>query len=115
MNHQKKKKISAFTGFGKSISSVNIQDLHIDINASSNVDKTKAICKVNIRLFNGEIVNEDFNLNQTLQDVINFVKKKSGSNNFALLDGFPPRPLNAYNKTIQELHLEVSLLTQRIS
>lgn len=33
-------------------------------------------CKVNVRLFNGEVVSEDFNLNQTLQDVINFVKKK---------------------------------------
>ena len=112
---KKKKKFQAFTGLGKSISSVNTQGLHIDKNASSNVDKTKPTCKVNIRLFNGEVVNEDFNLNQTLQDVINFVKKKSGSNNFALLDGFPPRPLTAYNKTIQELHLEGSLLTQRIN
>jgi UBX domain-containing protein 1 len=112
---KEEKKFQAFTGLGKSISSVNTQGLHIDKNASSNVDKTKPTCKVNIRLFNGEVVNEDFNLNQTLQDVINFVKKKSGSNNFALLDGFPPRPLTAYNKTIQELHLEGSLLTQRIN
>ena len=50
-----------------------------------------------------------------LQDVINFVQKKSGSNNFSLLDGFPPRPLTDYNKTIKELHLEGSLLTQRIN
>ena len=112
---KEEKKFKAFTGLGKSISSVNTQGLHIDKNASSNVDKTKPTCKVNIRLFNGEVVNEDFNLNQTLQDVINFVKKKSGSNNFALLDGFPPRPLTGYNKTIQELHLENSLLTQRIN
>ena len=112
---KEEKKFQAFTGLGKSISSVNTQGLHIDKNASSNVDKTKPTCKVNIRLFNGEVVNEDFNLNQTLQDVINFVKKKSGSNNFALLDGFPPRPLTAYNKTVQELHLEGSLLTQRIN
>ena len=112
---KEEKKFQAFTGLGKSISSVNTQGLHVDKNASSNVDRTKPTCKVNIRLFNGEVVNEDFNLNQTLQDVINFVKKKSGSNNFALLDGFPPRPLTAYNKTIQELHLEGSLLTQRIN
>ena len=61
------------------------------------------------------VVSEDFNLTQTLQDVINFVRKKSGSNSFSLLDGFPPRPITSYNKTIQELHLEGSLLTQKIN
>ena len=111
---KEEKKFQAFTGLGKSISSVNTQGLKIDKNATSNVDRSKPTCKVNIRLFNGEVASEDFNLNQTLRDVFNFVKKKSGSNNFSLLDGFPPRPLTDYNKTIQELHLEGSLLTQRI-
>ena len=112
---KEEKKFQAFTGLGKSISSVNTEGLHVNKNASSNVDRSKPTCKVNIRLFNGEVVSEDFNLSQTLQDVINFVKKKSGSNNFSLLDGFPPRPLTGYNKTIQELHLEGSLLTQKIN
>ena len=112
---KEEKKFQAFTGLGKSISSVNTQGLHVDKNATSNVDRSKPTCKVNIRLFNGEVVSEDFNLNQTFQDVINFVRKKSGSNNFALLDGFPPRPLTDYYKTIQELRLEGSLLTQRIN
>ena len=112
---KEEKKFQAFTGLGKSISSVNTQGLHINQSATSNVDRTRPTCKVNIRLFNGEVVSEDFNLTQTLQDVINFVRKKSGSNNFALLDGFPPRPLTDYYKTIQELNLAGSLLTQRIS
>ena len=112
---KEEKKFQAFTGLGKSISSVNTEGLHVNKNATSNVDRSKPTCKINIRLFNGEVVSEDFNLNQTLQDVINFVKKKSGSNNFSLLDGFPPRPLTAYNKTIQELDLEGSLLTQKIN
>ena len=112
---KEEKKFQAFTGLGKSISSVNTQGLKVDKNVTSNVDRSKPTCKVNIRLFNGEVASEDFNLNQTLRDVFNFVKKKSGSNNFALLDGFPPRPLTDYNKSIQELHLEGSLLTQRIN
>ena len=112
---KEEKKFHAFTGAGKSVSTVNTQGLHVDKNATSNVDKSKPTCKVNIRLFNGEVVSEDFNLTQTLQDVINFVRKKSGSNNFSLLDGFPPRPITTYNKTIQELHLEGSLLTQKIN
>ena len=111
---KEEKKFHAFTGQGQSLSSVNTQGLHVDKYATSNVDRSRPTCKVNIRLFNGEVVSEDFNLNQTLRDVFNFVKRKSGSNNFSLLDGFPPRPLTDYNKTIQELHLEGSLLTQRI-
>lgn len=72
---KEEKKFQAFTGLGKSISSVNTEGLHVNKNATSNVDRSKPTCKVNIRLFNGEVVSEDFNLNQTLQDVINFVKK----------------------------------------
>ena len=112
---KEEKKFQAFKGLGQSISEVHTEGLHGDKNASSNVDRSKPLCKINVRLFNGEVVNEDFNLNQTLQDIINFVKKKSGSDNFSLLDGFPPRPLNDFNKTIQELHLEGTLLTQRIN
>lgn len=111
---KEEKKFQAFTGAGKSISQVNTKGLHVDNKVSSTVDRSKPTCKVNIRLFNGEVVSDDFNLSQTLQDVINYVKKKSGSNNFSLLDGFPPKPLKDYNKTIQELHLEGSLLTQKI-
>ena len=112
---KEEKKFHAFTGQGQSLSSVNTQGLHVDKFATSNVDRSRPTCKVNIRLFNGEVVSEDFNLNQTLRDVFNFVQRKSGSNNFSLLDGFPPKPLKAYNKTIQELHLEGSLLTQKIN
>ena len=111
---KEEKKFQAFTGSGQKISSVNTQGLHVNKSASSNVDRSKPTCKVNVRLFNGEVVSEDFNLNQTLKDVINFVKIRSGSNNFSLLDGFPPRALTSLNKTIQELHLEGSLLTQKI-
>ena len=66
---------NGFIGAGKSLSSVNTQGLHVDKNVTSNVDKSKPTCKVNIRLFNGEVVSEDFNLTQTFQDVINFLKK----------------------------------------
>ena len=112
---KEEKKFHAFTGEGKSLSSVNTQGLYVEKNVSSCVDRSRPTCKVNIRLFNGEVVSEDFNLNQTLRDVFDFVRRKSGSNNFSLLDGFPPRPLTAFNQTIQELHLEGSLLTQRIN
>ena len=74
---KEEKKFHAFTGLGQSLSSVNTQGLHVEKNVTSNVDRSKPTCKVNVRLFNGEVASEDFNLNQTLQDVINFVKKKN--------------------------------------
>jgi UBX domain-containing protein 1 len=114
-NYEPPKTFHAFTGQGQSLSSVNTQGLHVDESVSTIVDKSKPTCKINIRLFDGEIACEEFNLCQTLQDVINFVEKKSGSKKFSLLDGFPPRPLSEFNKTIQELHLEGSLLTQKIN
>ena len=107
-------KFQAFTEQGKSLGNVNTQGLHIDNIATSNVDRSRPTCKVNIRLFNGDAVNEDFNLNQTLRDVFNFVRRKSGGGNFSIVDEFPLRQLTDFNKTIQELHLDNSLLTQRI-
>ena len=38
----------------------------------------------------------------------------SGSNNFHLLDGFPPKPLRDYDKKIGDLNIENSILTQKI-
>ena len=109
------KKFQAFSGIGQSVSCVSTEGLYVYKNVSSNVNYLRPTCKINIRLFNGIIVNEDFNYCQTLRDIINYVEKKSGSNNFSLLDGFPPKPLTDYNKTIKELHLEGSILTQRIN
>lgn len=42
----------------------------------------QSLYKFNIRLFNDEVVSEDYNFNQTLQDMINFVRKESGSKIF---------------------------------
>ena len=112
---KEEKKFHAFTGAGKSISSVSTQGLHVDKYATSNVDKSKPTCKVNIRLFNGETVCEEFNLCNTVRDIMRFVENVSGSHNFSLLDGFPPRPIVQVDKTIEELKLQGSMLTQRIN
>ena len=41
---KEEKKFQAFTGAGKSISTVNTQGLHVDKNASANVDRSKPTC-----------------------------------------------------------------------
>ena len=104
-----------FTGNGKLLATTNIEGLHVQKNMKNFYDKLSPICTIDIRLFNGEIIKETFNTNQTLRDIYLFVRKVTGSNNFILLDGFPPMTLIEYNKTIEELKLENTLLTQKIS
>ena len=109
------KKFTAFTGSGKIIKNINTQGLHIDRDVKMGVNRSLPICSISIRLFNGEIIKSEFNCSQTLRDIYLYVQRISGSNNFALLDGFPPKPLKDFNKTIEELKLENTILTQKIN
>ena len=79
------------------------------------IDDTQPRCFISIRLYKGDIIKGEFNCNQKFGDVYSLVKKISKNNNFILLEGFPPRPLIEYGKTIAELRLENSMLTQRIN
>jgi hypothetical protein len=79
------------------------------------IDDTQPRCFVSIRLYKGDIIKAEFNSSQKFGDVYALVKKISRNNNFILLEGFPPRPLIEYGKTIKELGLENSMLTQRIN
>jgi len=109
------KKFVAFGGEGKVLGNVSIEGLNIHKEVRNKIDTGKPVCTVSVRLFNGEIVKGNFNYTQKLRDLYYFIKKASGSKDFYLLDGFPPQPLKDYNKTIGELKLENSILTQKIN
>jgi len=111
---EEEKKFTAFAGSGKIIDNVNIKGLHVDKGVDTGADRSKPICTINIRLFNGEIIKSEFNYSQTLREIYYYVQKISGSNNFYLLDGFPPKKLRDYDKTIDFLKLENTTLTQKI-
>ena len=111
---EEEKKFQAFTGAGQLIGNINTQGLHVHKNVKNVVDQYSPICIFNVRLFNGEIVKCEFNYTQTLRDIYYYIREISGSNNFHLLDGFPPKPLREYNKLIGELHLDNTTLTQKI-
>ena len=110
-----KKKFKAFSGFGQLIGHVNTEGLYVNKSANTSADIYSPICHINIRLFNGEVVKAPFNYWQTLGDVYVYVKNLSGSDNFVLLDGFPPKPLTNYGGSISQLGLQNSVLTQRIN
>ena len=111
---EEEKKFEAFTGTGQFIGNINTEGLRVDKNIKNVVNKDSPICTFSIRLFNGEVIKCQFNYNQTLRDIYYYVNKISGSNNFYLLDGFPPKPLREYNKIIGDLKLDNTILTQKI-
>ena len=111
----KEKKFTAFSGSGKMLRNINMIGLQTNKNIKTVFDIYQPVCTVSIRLFNGEVAKCQFNYSQTLRDIYYHVRRISGSNNFYLLDGFPPRPLRDYDRTIYELNLQNSLLTQRIN
>ena len=112
---EEEKKFTAFGGMGQAIGSVNIEGLNVQKDLKNSLNFFKPYCTINIRLFNGEIAKGQFNYTQTLRDIYFYVRKISGSNNFTLLDGFPPKPLRDYDRTIGQLKLENTTLTQRLN
>ena len=104
-----------FGGKGRMLANSNIGSFHVDKRVKNFVDFLCPTCNINIILFNGEIIEDKFNFFQTLRDIYLFVRRVTGSNNFVLLNGVPPKPLNDYEKTIEELDLENTFLTQKIN
>ncbi len=112
---QDNNKFAAFSGTGKLIGNINTEGLHVNKEIKNNADRLKPVCSISIRLFNGEVIKAEFNYSQTIKDVYLYVRNISGSYNFVLLDGFPPKPLIEYGRTIGELRLQNSMLTQKIN
>jgi len=78
------------------------------------IDPSQPTTSLSIRLYNGDVVSGTFNSSQKLRDIYLYVKEISHRINFDLLEGFPPKPLKDYTKTILELELENSMLTQKV-
>lgn len=92
------------------------QGLEINKDVEFYVDKSKPTTRLNIRLHNGETLTQEFNLSNTVDDIFVFVTQAAPVNgSFQLVEGFPPKPLSEFGKTIEELKLQGTTLTQRLS
>lgn len=90
--------------------------LSINKDAKFEVDKSKPTTKINIRLHNGDTITQEFNLTHTLIDIRIFVGNVAPVNGtYDLIEGFPPKPIIDEFKTIKELKIEGSTLTQRLT
>ena len=112
---EEEKKFVPFGGEGFNIGNVNVEGLYVKKDVKHSLNELIPMCHLNIRLFNGEIVKTEFNYTQTLASIYKYVKKLSGSDNFVLVEGFPPRPLKELNKSIKELKLDNTTLTQKLA
>ena len=108
------KKFHAFKGRGKAVSAVKVDGLKVNKFVKNITDKNKEIIKIDIRLFNGTVVTTNFNSNQTIKDIKNFVEKKTGCHNFCLVEGFPPKVITKLNSTIEQLNLKNCMITQKL-
>ena len=79
------------------------------------VDLNKPHCSISIRMYNGNVIKTEMNSDKKLRDIYSLVKKFGNNRiiDFVLLDGFPPKPLVEFDKTIKELGIENSMLTQK--
>jgi hypothetical protein len=111
---EKKEKFKAFSGFGQLIDNINTEGLYVNKTVNTSANIYSPVCQINIRLFNGEVIKANFNYDQTVGDIYVYVRKVSGSNNFVLLGGFPPKEITSYGTAIYELGLQNTVITQKI-
>ena len=98
-------------------------DINNDININDNIDRDykndinmfSPSCLLDIKLYNGETVKPRFNYSQTISDIYFYIKRVSGIDTFIMQAGFPPENLNDYDKTIGELRLDNTFITQRLN
>ena len=115
------KKFQAFQGQGKSLfedSSNSNMSVGLEINkdAKFEVDNNQPKTRINIRFHNGETITQEFNLTHTLHDIRVFVGNTAPVNGtYDLIEGFPPKPITDDSKTIKELKIEGSTITQRLT
>lgn len=90
----------------------------LDINKEAKIktDYNKPTAKVNIRLHTGEVISQTFNTTNTLRDIRIFVGDYAPVNGtYDLVEGFPPKPLIDDDKTIEQLKIQGSVITQKLT
>lgn len=79
------------------------------------VDASKPTTNLQIRFHNGQRTVLNVNESCTLEEIYNYVTVAAPiDRDFQLLEGFPPKPLTDFKKTVAELGILNSALTQNI-
>jgi len=78
------------------------------------VDKSKPTTTIRIRLVNGTTVNAVVNHTTKVAELFDYVMDLAPlDGNFQLITGFPPKPLNDPNQSVEDADLLDSMVTQK--
>lgn len=78
-----------------------------------NVDESKPITTLQIRLYNGKRLTQKFNLEHTIEDLFQFIESASPISTFRLLYDFPPKEVTRSDKTLGDAELVNVTITQK--
>lgn len=82
--------------------------------SSAAVDESQPTTKIQYRLANGKKATATFNLHHTVADVqAHALTLHPSLESFVLLAGFPPKPLENPNQTLEEAGLKNTAVTQK--
>ncbi|KRX10754.1 Thioredoxin-like fold [Pseudocohnilembus persalinus] len=119
MDDYLKKSSVKLTFVGQSVSlggqqeDIGNDQINVNLNAGQIVvDDSKPKTNVTIRLLDGQQKTVEINTSDKVQSLFNYVKIISGISSFKLLAGFPPKPLQNMDATIEDEDLEDSRVTQ---
>ena len=98
-------KYTAYSGAGQSVASVS--GVGGEVNTSSAdgkpvVDESKPTTNIQIRFHNGQRASITVNMTHTVADIHSYVMNAAPvDGEYALISGFPPKPLSDPSKTIE--------------
>merc|ERR1712217_598922 len=94
---------TAFSGEGNSLGGSSSSAAAVAVNsgfASVSVDASKPKGKIRIKFHNGENKTQEFNEDQTVGDLRNFVQACVSGQPMVLMGGFPPNPITDDPQTL---------------
>ena len=111
-------KYVAYQGAGQSISETTGVGGAVNKDSSDGkpvVDENQPKTTIQIRFHNGERASLTLNLTHTVSDIHAYVMNAAPvDGEYALVSGFPPKPLSDPSKTIEQAGLKNSAITQKI-
>ena len=100
-------KYTAYSGHGETIGKV--QGVGLDVNTSNGkpvIDESKPKTKIAFRFHNGQWEVVEFNNHHTVADIHMYVMQAAPvDGSYDLISGFPPKPLENPDLTIEEAEL----------
>lgn len=70
--------------------------------ATVNVDQSRPVTSIMIRFGDGRRVQQEFNEDALVQELYDYVQQSTGTSEFKLCEGFPPKPVIDRTKTIKD-------------